>query len=85
MKVKKKKNYIYIYIYRVGGVWVQLLLLKSDSSRPHSMVLYCWGVKRRGKTGNHGKIRSENKVVGFSSASLFLARKWETVTQGGTI
>ena len=31
------------------------------------------------------KIRSEKKVAGFSSASLFLARKREAVTQAGTI
>ena len=30
------------------------------------------------------KSRSEEKVVGFSSASLFPRRKWEAVTQGGT-
>ena len=29
------------------------------------------------------KRRSEEKVVGFSSASLFPARKWEAVTQKG--
>ena len=28
---------------------------------------------------------SEEKEVGFSSASLFLARKWEAVTQGLTM
>ena len=31
------------------------------------------------------KSRSEEKVVGFSLASLFSARKWEAVTQGGTM
>ena len=31
------------------------------------------------------KSRSEEKAVGFSSASVFPARKWEAVTQGGTI
>ena len=31
------------------------------------------------------KSRSEEKVVGFSSAPLFPARKREVVTQGGTI
>ena len=29
-----------------------------------------------------GKSRSEEKVVGFSSAFLFPTRKWEAVTQG---
>ena len=31
------------------------------------------------------KSRSEEKVVGFSSASLFPARKREAVAQGGTV
>ena len=31
------------------------------------------------------KSMSEEKVVGFSSASLFPTRKWEAVTQGGTM
>ena len=38
---------------------------------------------RRRETVKHGKV-GEEKVVGFSSASLFPARKLETVTQGGT-
>ena len=40
------------------------------------------GVQEKRKTW---KIRSEEKVVGFSSASLFPARKWEAVSQGGTM
>ena len=36
------------------------------------------------KDSNTWKSRSEEKVVGFTSASLFLARKREAVTQGGT-
>ena len=31
-----------------------------------------------------GRSRSVDKVVSFSSTILFLARKWEAVTQGGT-
>ena len=31
------------------------------------------------------KRRSEEKVEGFSSASLFPTMKWEAVTKGGTI
>ena len=31
------------------------------------------------------KSSSEEKVVGFSSAFLFPTRKWEVVTQDGTI
>ena len=31
------------------------------------------------------KGRDEEKVVGFSSAFIFPVRKWEAVTQSGTI
>ena len=40
------------------------------------------GFRRRGKTR---KRRSEKKVEGFTSASLFPERNWEAVIQGGTI
>ena len=49
-----------------------LLLLRSNPSRQQSKVLYHWVVRRRGKTGEY-KNRSEEKVVGFSLASLFPA------------
>ena len=38
--------------------------------------------KRKGRKTR--KSKSEEKMVGFSSASLFPARKREAVTQGGT-
>ena len=38
-----------------------LLLLKSSPSREHSKVLYCLGVRKRGKTGNHRKVRVKRK------------------------
>ena len=38
-----------------------LLLLLSNPSRKHSKVLYRWGVRRRGKTGNHGKEAVKRK------------------------
>ena len=41
------------------------------------------GVRRRGKTGKHGKVGVE-KVVGFNPASLFPEKKREAITQGGT-
>ena len=61
-----------------------LLLRSSNPSRQHSKVLNRWGAgeEERRKTL---KSKSEEKVVGFSSASLFLARKQETVTQDGII
>ena len=58
-----------------------IIIIKSRASRQHSKVLYHWEVRRRGKQ----KSRNKEKVVGFNSASLFPTRKWEAVTQGGTI
>ena len=34
---------------------ILLLLLRSNPRRQHSKI-YCWGVRRRGKTGKHGKV-----------------------------
>ena len=47
-------------------------------------MIYRWEVKRKRKDRKTQKSRSEEKVVGFSSAYLFPARKWEAVTLGGT-
>ena len=64
-----------------GGLQMLMLcyaLLKSIPSRQFSKVLYCWrGVKEKKKDR---KSRSEEKVVSFCSASVFPARKRETVT-----
>ena len=57
-----------------------LLLLKGNSSRQNSKVLYCWGIRRRGETGNNRKVRVK-RVVSLSSAFLFQARKHEAVTR----
>ena len=65
--------YSCVYIY---------ILLRINSSRQHSKVLYRRGVKRKDRKIR--KSRSEEKVVGFTSTSLFPARKWEAVTQGET-
>ena len=43
------------------------------------------GGEEKRKDTKTWKSRSEEKGVGFSLASLFPARKWEAVTQGGTI
>ena len=51
--------------------------------KPPAHRNYIAGVTRIGKTGKQ-KSRSESKVIGFSSASLFPERKWEAVTQGRT-
>ena len=40
------------------------------------------GSRKRGKTEKHRKVKE--KVVGFSSASLFSTRKWEAVTRVDT-
>ena len=68
-KKKKKKIYIYTYIYI-------LLLLLSNTRRQH--------LKEKSKDGKTWKSRSEKKMGGFRSVSLFHARKWEAVTQDGT-
>ena len=47
-------------------------------------VLYRWGSGEEDEMKTR-KSRREEKVVGFSSASLFPARKQEAITQGGTI
>ena len=60
----------------------KLLSLRSNPSRQNSKAIYCWGGQEKRKDR---KSRSEGKVVGFSSASLFHARKWEAVIQGGTM
>ena len=57
------------------------LLFRSNPSSQYSKVLYHWGVRGRRKIG---KSRIEEKLVSFSSASLFPVRKWEAITQGGT-
>ena len=63
---------------------VDLLLLKCNPSKQHSKVLYRCGVRGKGKAQKTRKSRSKEKVVGFSSASLFPERKREAVNQGGT-
>ena len=54
----------------------------SNPSRQYSKGTISLGSQEKRKDR---KSRSEEKVVGFSSASLYPARKLETVTQGGTI
>ena len=40
---------------------IYILLLKSNHSRQHPNVLYREGVRRRGRTGNHGKVGVKRK------------------------
>ena len=56
------------------------ILLRSNPSKQHSKVLYRWGDQKKRKDRKLRKRGSEEKVVGFSSASLVLARKREAVT-----
>ena len=55
-----------------GGLWEDikekstncrklLLLLKRDPRRQHSKMLYRWRVRRKVKTGNHGKLGVKRK------------------------
>ena len=62
-----------------------LLLLKSKPQQAAFKGTISWGVQEKRKERKTQKSRSEEKVVGFSSASLFPTRKWKPVTQGGTI
>ena len=62
-----------------------LLLLRSNPGGHHLKVLYRQGGQEKRKERKIWKSRSEEKVVGFSSPSLFSARKEEAVTQGKTI
>ena len=66
-----------------------LLVLRSNSnrqdSRRHLADWKGWRELREEERRKTPKNRSEEKVVGFRSASLFPARKQETVTQSGTI
>ena len=59
-----------------------LSLLRSNASMQHSKVLYRWGVRRKGKMVKHRKVGVKRK---WWVLALFPARKWEAVTQDGTI
>ena len=66
---------------------IYTLLLLSDPQQAAlkgTVLLYRWGLRRRWKIGKTPKSRSEERVVGHSSASLLPARKREAVTQGRT-
>ena len=73
---------IYTHLIAIYNI---LFLLKSNPNSQHSKAICCWGIRRRRKR-KALKSRSEEKVLGFSSASLFPISiwKWEAVTQGGT-
>ena len=64
---------IYIYIY---------ILLRSNSSRQLKGSISLGG-QEKSKGRKTRKSRSEKKVVSFSSASLFSARKRGAVTRAG--
>ena len=66
--------YIYIYIYYKG------VTLAGSTQR----YKYLWGGGENSKDRKTLKSRSEEKVVGFSSGSLFPLKKRESVIQGGT-
>ena len=56
------------------------ILLRSNPSRQRSMGYITGGLEKR-KDRKSRKSRREEKVVGFSSTSLFPARKQEVVTR----
>ena len=51
---------------------ILLLLLRNNAKRQHSKELH----QEKRKERKTRKRRNEEKVVGFSSASIFPARKW---------
>ena len=63
-------GYVMIYIY---------IIFIKDYLQQEALI----GGQEKRKDRKTQKSRNEEKVEGFSSASLFPARKWEALTQGG--
>ena len=61
------------------------MLLRSNPQQAALQGAISLGGQEKRKDSKTRKSRSEEKVTGFSSAFLFLARKRESVTQGGTM
>ena len=47
--------------YSWGHTKGKLSLLRSNSSRQHSKVIYRWGIRRRRKIGKHGNVGVKRK------------------------
>ena len=60
-----------------------LIFIRPAGNRQQSKAIYHWGIRRRRrKIGKHGKEGKRKWWVLI--VSLFPARKWEAVNQGGT-
>ena len=59
---------------------IYIYILKSNPSRQDTKVLYHWGVRRRAKTGNHGKIGVKRKwwvsAKTGNHGKIRVKRKW---------
>ena len=63
----------------------RIISIKERPQQTALKTIISLGDQEKGKDGKSRKSRKEEKVMGFSSASLFPARKREAVTQGGTM
>ena len=62
-----------------------ILLLMSNPSRQYSNVQYRWGLRRRGKTGKHGKVEVKRKWWVLAEPPYSTQGNGrQAVTQGGT-
>ena len=61
-----------------------IIIIKELSQQAALRGTISLGCREKRKYRKARKSRSEEKVVGFSSVSLYPARKREAVTQGGT-
>ena len=61
---------------------IYIIIINNEEALKGTISL---GVKEERKDRKTRKRRREEKLVGFSSASLFPTRKREAVTQGGTM
>ena len=61
------------------------ILLKEQPQQAALKGTISLGGQEKRKDRKSQRSKREEIVVSFSSASLFLARKWEAVTQGETM
>ena len=66
-------------------IYIIIIIIKEQPQQAALKSTISLGVQEKRKDRKTQKSRSEEKVVGFSSASLFPARKREAVAQGGSM
>ena len=74
--------YIQIHIYIHTHIIIIIKELPQQATLKDNISL---GSQEKRKDRKTRKSRSEEKVLGFSSASVFPARKRDAVTEGGTL